>query len=69
MFLCLFFKHKISKDETNQIKLLIVGFCDASYFDTGNGGKGLLISNFVFKKHYTKHSVHYWASESYILIT
>ncbi|XP_070506019.1 modifier of mdg4-like isoform X33 [Chironomus tepperi] len=36
------------------------GFCDASYFDTGNGGKGLLISNFVFKKHYTKHSVHYW---------
>lgn len=30
------------------------------YFDTGMGNKGLLIDNFVFKRHYASNSIVYW---------
>lgn len=30
------------------------------YFDTGMGNKGLLINNFVFKRHYASNRIVYW---------
>lgn len=30
------------------------------YFDTGMGNKGLLINNYVFKRHYASNRIVYW---------
>ncbi|KAG5672369.1 hypothetical protein PVAND_002501 [Polypedilum vanderplanki] len=37
-----------------------LGYFEAAYFDTVHGGKGLLINNYVFKKHFSSANVHYW---------
>lgn len=65
LIVCLFYS-KLANDKwrtlTNSTSFLSTDdmVCEAMYFETGLKNKGLLINNFVFKRHYQTNQIIYW---------